>query len=280
MDTISRFFHTHFTTSWLYPFKGIYYVATHRFLWPLLKARFLPLAVLSTAILIILFLTAYLPQVAVLALFQGIRSAWVNGTFLVLSEGGLLIAILFEAFFVDETQVNIFDATLVAEGHDLLVRNLRAIEDAGEDAELDPASRLGKQEKGAIFAPFSLRQIIEFVILLPLNFIPYVGVPLFLLLTGYRAGPFLHWRYFKLRGFSKKERSAFIKTKRRRWEYMWFGTVALLLQIVPVLSMLFLLSTAAGSALWAAEMEDEREAAESHERRVGVPPAYTDIPPS
>lgn len=34
-----------------------------------------------------------------------------------------------------------------------------------------------------------------------------------------------------------------------------FGTVALMLQLIPVFSMLFLLTTAAGSALWAIRLE-------------------------
>lgn len=37
-----------------------------------------------------------------------------------------------------------------------------------------------------------------------------------------------------------------------------FGTVALFLQLIPMLSMFFLLSTAAGSALWAIDMEWRR----------------------
>ena len=84
---------------------------------------------------------------------------------------------------------------------------------------------------------------------------------MFLVLTGYRAGPLQHWRYFKLLNFTKKERNAFIK--KRQLRYTWFGTVALLLQLVPVLSMLFLLTTAAGSALWVAQLEGKRRALEA-----------------
>ena len=43
--------------------------------------------------------------------------------------------------------------------------------------------------------------------------------------------------------------------------YTGFGMVALALQLVPVLSMFFLLTTAAGSALWVVKMEDARRAA-------------------
>jgi hypothetical protein len=38
-----------------------------------------------------------------------------------------------------------------------------------------------------------------------------------------------------------------------------FGTVALTLQLVPVLSMLFLMTTATGAAMWAADLEKQRQ---------------------
>lgn len=38
-----------------------------------------------------------------------------------------------------------------------------------------------------------------------------------------------------------------------------FGTVALMLQLVPILSMFFLLTTAAGSALWVVALEKEQK---------------------
>jgi hypothetical protein len=79
--------------------------------------------------------------------------------------------------------------------------------------------KLGKPTTSVVYAPFSFRQIIEFIIFLPLNFIPYVGTPAFLIVTGARAGPFAHWRYFKLRGLTKKERNAEIR--QRRWKYTW-----------------------------------------------------------
>lgn len=192
-------------------------------MWSLLKARLLPLTLLSLCVLAILFVTVYIPQVALLLLFHGRDSAWVNGTFLVLGEANLVIALLFEAFLVDKTQVDSFDAVLVATGHADLVRARRPV----SDEEGNPLQRLGPRERGATFAPFSFRQIVEFVILLPLNLIPYAGVPLFLLLTGYRAGPLLQFRYHELKGLTKKERRAFIRTKSMRWQYMWFGTVYL-----------------------------------------------------
>jgi len=126
--------------------------------------------------------------------------------------------------------------------------------------------KLGKPTMSAVYSPFSLRQIFEFIIFLPLNLIPVAGTPMFLIITGYRAGQLHHWRYFKLLDFTKKERNVLIK--KRQLKYTWFGTIALLLQLVPVFSMLFLLTTAAGSALWVAKLEGRRIALEddSHGR--------------
>jgi hypothetical protein len=79
---------------------------------------------------------------------------------------------------------------------------------------------LGKPTTTAVYSPFSFRQIAEFILFLPLNLIPVVGTPFFLVLTGARAGPFHHWRYFKLLGLTKKERKEAIR--RREWKYTWY----------------------------------------------------------
>ena len=188
------------------------YYSTHSFLWPLFKTRLLPIVLLSAFIYVILFLFAYLPQVAFLAIFQG-SSSWINGAVLVLGEGSAIVAALFEAFFVDETLVDIHDAVLVNEGHESLVTTSRVLYPQGDDV----VQRLGKPTKSAVYAPFSLRQIIEFVVLLPLNFIPVAGVPMFLLLAGYRAGPFHHWRYFQLQDLSKKQRKERIRQRQLQY---------------------------------------------------------------
>ncbi|KAI9801721.1 MAG: hypothetical protein M1833_002403 [Piccolia ochrophora] len=281
-----------FAPPWLYPLnvfvvseQGIYYFATHRFLWPLLKARLLPCLILSSMVLAALFTFTYLPQVALLAIFHG-HLAFFNATFLVLGEGAVIVALLFEAFFVDETQVDVFDAVLLNEGFGDLVTPVRIMH---EDAST-PVKQLGKPTKAAQFSPFSFRLICEFVLFLPLNLVPVVGTPAFLVLTGRRAGPLFHWRYFKLLEISKKEKRAFIK--RWRWSYtgyvqlqnvvvrnlltcMRFGTVALILQLLPVLSMLFLLTTATGAALWAGKLEERRRQDEQQDDNEAQ---YTDNP--
>lgn len=193
----------------------------------------------------------------------------------VLGEGAVIVALLFEAFFVDETLVDVFDAVLLNEGCGDLVAQGRILHPEGQD----PVKQLGKPTSSAIYSPFSFRQIAEFVIFLPLNLIPVAGTPVFLVLTGYRAGPLHHWRYFKLLGCTKAERNDHIR--QRTLKYTWFGSIALLLQLVPVLSMLFLMTTAAGSALWVVNLELQRLAADERIVEDGGPefadePVYTD----
>ncbi|KEF62605.1 uncharacterized protein A1O9_00578 [Exophiala aquamarina CBS 119918] len=250
--------------TFLYPLKGIFYFATHPYLYTLFKARLIPILLLSAFIYVNLFIWTYLPQVALLAAFHH-AGAWVNAAFLVLSEGAAIVALLFEAFLVDETLVDVFDAVLIDQGLSDLVQEGRLLDTTAPNS----VKMLGKPTVSSVYSPFSLRQIVEFVILIPVNLIPVVGVPIFLILTGYRAGPFHSWRYFKLLGFSNKDRNEYIE--KRKLKYMWFGIVALSLQLIPVLSMFFLLTTAAGSALWTAKMEKARRSREStasapHER--------------
>ena len=231
--------------------QGFIFFVSRPSFYPLFRARLLPIALVSAFVVTLLFIFAYLPQVALLSIFHG-HAAWLNATVLVLGESSAIVALLFEAFFVDETLVDVFDAVLVGQGLEDLVEQGRVLNRSAENA----VKALGKPTGSAIYSPFSFRQIIEFIVFLPLNFIPFIGVPLFLVITGYRAGPFHHWRYFKLLGLTKKERKEYIK--QRQLKYTWFGIVALMLQLIPVLSMFFLLTTAAGSGLWAVKMEKAR----------------------
>ena len=274
-SALRHFIDANFSSAFFYPIKGVWYFSTHRYLHPLAAGRLAPLALLSACVLAVLFLTLFLPIVTVMAIFHGAGSAWVNGTAFVLGLGTLIVTILFEALFVDHTQVDIFDAVMIAEGYENLVRNRRAVSEDIDES--DPLKRLGPRDKGGEFAPFSVRQILEFIILLPLTFVPYIGVALFLFTTGYRAGPLLHRRYFDLKGFTKKERNEFIKVKAHRWQFMWYGTIYMLLQLIPVLSLLFLLTSAAGSALWSVHLEREKADQEPSEED-DLLPRYADEP--
>lgn len=235
----------------LYPIKGIFYFLGHRRYYTFLKSRFIPIVLLSLFIYGLLFTFAYLPIVAFLAIWHG-PTAWINGAFLVLGAGSAIIALLFEAFFVDETLVDIFDAVLIDQGCQDLVSNGRQL----DDGEPSSVRMLGKPTISSVYSPFSFRQIALFIITLPLSFIPIIGIVFFLIVNGFYAGSLSHHRLYKLQGLDKKQRKQ--EVNKRKLKYTWFGAVHLTLQLVPGLSMLFLLTSAAGSGLWAAKLEKER----------------------
>jgi uncharacterized protein involved in cysteine biosynthesis len=130
---------------------------------------------------------------------------------------------------------------------------------------------LGKPTSRAEYQPWSLVQIAELIFFLPLNLVPYVGTPAFIMITGARLGKLSHYRWYKLRGLSKKETKKEISL--RAWEYLWFGTVAMILELVPILNFFFLLTTTAGAAIWVAKIEEQRRI------RVGVPITAADQVP-
>lgn len=120
---------------------------------------------------------------------------------------------------------------------------------------------LGKPTSRAEYQPWSLIQIVELVFFLPLNLIPYVGTPAFIVITGARLGKLSHYRWYKLRGLDRHQRKKEIRD--RTWEYTWFGTVAMILELVPIFNFFFLLTTTAGSAIWVAKMERDGRVSET-----------------
>ena len=267
-----------------FPLSGAVYFCRHREYHALFLGRLLPLALISFFVYFILFAFTFVPQFAFLAIFHG-WGAWVNALFLVLGEGLVITQALFEGFFVDEARVDVFDATLIDSGYTDLVAPQRLLFVDAPDA----VRMLGKPTVAAAYQPWSLVQIVELVLCLPLNLIPGVGTPAFILITGSRLGKLAHYRWYALRGLSRTERRAEIA--RRSWDYTWFGTVAMLMQLVPVLSFFFLLTSTTGSALWAAELEGARrlhdQEAERRRRQLlagasilpeAEPPHYEDNP--
>lgn len=135
---------------------------------------------------------------------------------------------------------------------------------------------LGKPTSTAIYQPWSMVQIVELVVCLPLNLIPYVGTPAFVVITGSRLGKLSLYRIFHLRGLSAQDQKR--ELRGLAWDYSWFGIVAICLELIPVLSFFFLITTAAGSAIWAANLEIERRGATddlTHPDESGMPSART-----
>lgn len=112
---------------------------------------------------------------------------------------------------------------------------------------------LGKPTSRAEYTPWSFVQIFELVVYLPLNLIPVVGSPAYIIITGARLGKLSFHRWYKLRGLSRRERKA--EDKKHAWDFVWFGTCAMILELIPLFAFFFLLTSSAGCGLWVASLE-------------------------
>lgn len=240
--------------AYLYPIKGIYYFLSHRALQKPLQSKLVPALTMGVGIFTSMFFFTYLPQAAVLALFNGPIAA-VSTFLLVLSESSTIFMVSAKAFLIEDSLVDTFDGTLVAREQTELLSSQRQVKSGR-----DPIARLGKLAARP-FQRFAPSAIIRYFMYLPLNFIPVVGTILFILLQGKKTGPNAHARYFQLKGMGNHQREEYIE--KRRGPYTSFGVVALLLEMIPVVGVLFAFTNATGAALWAADLEREESTAPS-----------------
>ncbi|KAK1825744.1 hypothetical protein QBC39DRAFT_317978 [Podospora conica] len=233
--------------SFLYPIKGIVYFLTHRALWKPLLSKLLPTAGLSIGVLGFMFAFTYLPQLAILVFVNGPLAAFTTAL-LVLNESSTLISVISKNFLLQDALLDTFDGTLVSRGSTGIVSQGRELKSGG-----DSIQRLGKVLKSP-FDRFSPKALVRYVMYLPLNFIPVVGTIAFILINGRSRGQAAHDRYFQLKKWSASKKSSWLGE--HAGPYTAYGTVATVLEMIPVASILFsFTNTAVGAALWAADIE-------------------------
>ncbi|CAZ82075.1 unnamed protein product [Tuber melanosporum] len=246
------------TGAYLYPLRGIAYFLTHRAIWKPLTSRLLPLLTLSTGVITSMFLFTYIPQSFLLTFVNG-PVAWISTIALVLSESAVIITALSRAFLIDEALVDIFDGVLLLEGMSVLVKNGRKLE-AGNGV----MGKLGALVKKPL-EKLTVKSLVSYLIWLPVNFIPIVGTVVFIFVQGRKLGPTYHARYFQLKSYSNQQKNAFVE--RNMPAYIGFGTASMLLQLTPIVSILFSYTNTVGAALWAVDIERGNRPAEG--KRVG-----------
>ncbi|ORY10642.1 hypothetical protein BCR34DRAFT_625151 [Clohesyomyces aquaticus] len=238
--------------AYLYPIKGIAYFFTHRSLWKPLYEKLVPTISLGLGVTAFMFAVTYVPQAAVLAVFNG-PFAIVTTVLLVLSESSTIFSVLSKNFLIDEALIDTFDGTLLSRNLNSLVSTERAVKSGS-----DPIAKLGKIARKP-FARFTPKAIIRYFMYLPLNFIPIVGTVLFVILQGRKNGPTAHARYFQLKQMGKREKEEFVE--KRKAAYTSFGVPAVLLELVPIIGIFFAFTNTVGAALWAADMEQRQTTA-------------------
>ena len=84
------------------------YFWVHRSLWQPLISRLVPLFTLSVVVVSAMFTLTYVPQAAILAIFNG-PLAVLTTFVLVMSESSAIITILSKTFLLEEALVDTFD---------------------------------------------------------------------------------------------------------------------------------------------------------------------------
>lgn len=136
-----------------------------------------------------MFVFAYLPQAAVLALVNGPLAA-ATTILLTLSESSTIINLISRTFLLQDALVDTFDGVLVARNQTEVLAEGRELKSANFG---DPIAKLGKLLKSP-FEKFTPKAFIRYVMYLPLNFIPIVGTVIFVLLQGRNRGNSVHTR--------------------------------------------------------------------------------------
>jgi uncharacterized protein involved in cysteine biosynthesis len=245
--------------AWTYPVLGVTYLVSHPALYKAVAPVIVKAIGTSIGITAALFFFTYLPQVAFCALFSG-PFAFLTAAVMVLGEAYLAVSIVSKAFFLGAAQDRIFDAVLVQQGNQTLVEKGRLISSNSSGFKV-----IGK----SITKPLnrlSTDNILRYIISLPLNSIPAVGTVLFLLYNGTKAGPGYHARYFQLKGYDKRTREEFVE--KRKGEYAAFGAIAVGFNLIPVVGLLFNVTSTVGAALWANKMEKRQDTAAASGRKV------------
>lgn len=88
--------------------KGIIYFLTHRSLWKPLLSKLAPMLTTGVSVTTLMFIFAYLPQAAVLAIFNGPLAA-ISTILLTLSESSTITNILSRSLFLEDALIDTFD---------------------------------------------------------------------------------------------------------------------------------------------------------------------------
>ncbi|KAF9532409.1 hypothetical protein CPB83DRAFT_891137 [Crepidotus variabilis] len=257
--------------AWSYPILGITYLVSHPNLYSAVAPVVVKALTTSLAITGAMFFFTFIPQLAICALFSG-PLAFIPAITLVLGESYVLITFVSKAFFLNTAQDKIFDAVLLQQGNQSLVEKGRQVKSNSAGFKVLGKSLMKPLDR------FSKDGVIRYIISLPLNSIPGVGTVLFLLYNGVKSGPGFHARYFQLKNFDKSTRDSFVQS--RRGAYTAFGATALALNLVPVVGLLFTLTSTIGAALWASKIEKTQGTSYGAGRKVGTPGETVDQIPA
>ncbi|RKF76863.1 putative protein family protein [Golovinomyces cichoracearum] len=184
--------------AYMYPVKGILYFLANRSLWKPLFSQLIPVISLSISVITFMFFFTFVPQLAVLTLVNGPLAIFTT-VFLTLSESSVIINFLAKSFLLHEALLDTFDGVLLLKKQSGLLKGVRELKVGHFN---DPIAKLGKLAYSP-FQRFSLEAFINYLLYLPLNLIPVVGVIVFIIAQGRSRGRVVHNRYFNLKQWDR-----------------------------------------------------------------------------
>ncbi|KAI8891100.1 hypothetical protein K501DRAFT_328225 [Backusella circina FSU 941] len=234
----------------VYPLEGISYFFAHpKQLWWKTVAPIVLTLVFSVVSLVIAFkfLLPYQVHHLVhhhwphwLALFASIILAIIESA---------IMNIVCYAVLVPFFQDAVFDATLRARGLDKIF---------DEIVEVPGAILCWRNFRSSLLVFWALLiiKILLLILTAPLQLIPFAGTALACYISGWPTAWSHHLHYdLEFRGLKVSESSK--KAWTDKWSYTHFGAVACLLELIPILNILFVWTNFIGSALWIADVYEK-----------------------
>jgi len=157
----------------------------------------------------------------------------------------VIIAQVMVAVCLSRAQDAVFDAVHVRLGGEWTINR--------------PENAIQMQHSTWVAIRFALWRGFVMIVALPLNLIPYAGTVLYACVCGYFLAWSLHHTWmqeFQQRKTMQQQR-AFVGE--RLGQYVAFGCICQMLELVPLVNILAFFSNVAGAAMWAAEMDNAVE---------------------
>lgn len=206
-----------------------------------------PLFCLSVVITIAVFLVIFPICSTILGFIFGPMGV-VSAALSALLIARVVSVIITMVFFMPQLQKASFDAVLIDKGTPDLVHRVRIAE-----------KRIRSEHRLVTiiccikdrFIPFIIREAVFSV----LTMVPWVGFPLVLYLRAPRKGYRTHRRYFKIMGWNRSQVKRFVRTHKS--DYTGFGVAALLLEMIPGFTVVFIFTGNIGLALWTVQNHEQ-----------------------
>lgn len=249
--------------AYVYPLLGVYRFFAIPGLRSLLFTSLFSGVAISVVVTVAMFILAWAPQFAVLSFIISPFLAFPTAIFLVLAESWYISFTIAKLTWMENVQEHVFDEVLMQEAKkDSSAVVLKEIITAVEKKPKKQAGFFAGKLIGRVrnYPRAVVEDLVEYVVTLPLNFLPGVGNALFVYVNAETLAMKYHARYFELKGWKTDQAQIRAFVEQREPAYRSFGIVAMLLNIIPVVNVVFALTNTAGAALWAADIEKRKSA--------------------